>query len=167
MKLNDKRVKHGYAKRNSPTRLYKIWIGMRVRCNNPRYKYYGGRGISVCEEWNDFMSFQKWAYENGYKDDAKRGECTLDRIDSDKNYEPSNCRWVNMKVQSNNRRNWGTDTHNHEMIKWTFNGETHTVQEWSEKTGIPNRVLRARKHKGWSIERLLTTPQTKTKESNV
>ena len=85
----------------------------------------------------------------------------LDRIDVNKNYEPSNCRWVDSKVQAQNRRMWGTDTHNHEMITWEFNGEIHTVAEWSEITGIKAKVLRSRKHKGWDMERLLTTPQMK------
>lgn len=160
MKL-DKRFKHGYAKRNSPARLYNVWKNMKTRCNNPNckeYKYYGQRGINVCDEWKEFQNFQEWAYNNGYDENAKRGECTLDRIDVDKDYSPSNCRWVNSKVQANNRRNWGTDTHNREMITWAFKGETHTIFEWSEITGISARVLRSRKHHGWSMERLLNTP---------
>ena len=166
----DKRYKHGCARRNGSTRLYKVWRNMKVRCDNPNckeYKYYGGRGISVCEEWNDFIEFQKWAYANGYDENAKRGECTLDRIDVNKNYEPSNCRWVNMKVQCNNRRLWGTNTHNHKMITWTYKGETHTVREWSEITGIDNKILRTRKHKGWNIERILTTPPMRNKENDI
>ena len=161
MKLNDKRYKHGYAKRNSVTRLYKIWTDMRTRCNNPNsknYEYYGKRGISVCSEWDDFEVFQKWAYSNGYKDDAKRGECTLDRIDVNGNYKPSNCRWINMKTQCQNRRKWGTQTHNRPLITWDYKGETHTIAEWSEITGIDGKVLRSRKHDGWDMERILTTP---------
>ena len=161
MKLNDKRYKHGYAKRNSVTRLYRIWTDMRTRCNNPHsknYEYYGKRGISVCSEWDDFEVFQKWAYSNGYKEDAKRGECTLDRIDVNGNYKPSNCRWVNMKTQCQNRRKWGTQTHNRPLITWNYKGETHTIAEWSEITGIDGKVLRSRKHDGWDMERILTTP---------
>ncbi len=164
MQDDDKRFKHGCAKRNSQTRLYHVWKNMKVRCNNPHskeYKYYGQRGISVCEEWNDFKNFREWAYANGYDEKAERGKCTLDRIDVNKNYEPSNCRWVDSKVQAQNRRMWGTDTHNHEMIIWEFNGETHTIAEWSKITGINAKVLRSRKHKGWDMERLLTTPQMK------
>lgn len=89
------------------TRLYTVWEGMRSRCNNPNsayYTYYGGRGIRVCIEWDDFMNFHDWAMQNGYEPSAKHGECTLDRIDVNGNYEPSNCRWVDMKTQLKNRR---------------------------------------------------------------
>lgn len=92
----------------SRSRLYGVWSGMRHRCNNKnasKYNFYGGRGISVCDEWNNsFENFYQWAMENGYDENAKRGDCTLDRIDTNGNYEPSNCRWVDMKIQSNNTR---------------------------------------------------------------
>lgn len=90
-------------------RLYKVYCNMKDRCNNANggnYRYYGGRGIRICQEWlDDYMSFKRWAYENGYDDKAEFGKCTLDRIDVDGDYCPDNCRWVDMKVQSNNRRN--------------------------------------------------------------
>ena len=92
------------------TRLYKVWLSMNNRCDNPNcktYKYYGGRGISICEEWRDFGNFQKWSMENGYDPTAKRGVCTIDRIDNNGNYEPTNCRWVSMKVQRQNSRKKG------------------------------------------------------------
>lgn len=85
------------------TRLYRIWKGMKSRCyypNNDNYDYYGGRGIEICEEWRDnFEEFRNWALQNSYNDDL-----SIDRIDVDGNYEPSNCRWVDWKTQCNNRR---------------------------------------------------------------
>ena len=89
------------------TRLYMVWKGMNARCRNPNhitYHNYGGRGIKVCDEWLDFSVFEKWALENGYDETAKRGKCTIDRIDVNGDYEPSNCRWVDQKTQMNNCR---------------------------------------------------------------
>lgn len=92
----------------SGTRLYNVWYKMLTRCYNPksnRYKYYGARGIKVCSEWeHDFGAFQRWALAHGYDENAKRGDCTLDRIDNDDNYCPDNCRWVDLTVQNNNKR---------------------------------------------------------------
>lgn len=129
----------------SNTRLSRIWRGMKDRCCNPKskiYKHYGGRGITVCDEWKDsFESFYEWAMSNGYSD-----ELSIDRINNDGNYEPLNCRWVDDKHQCNNRRS------NHVI---TYNGETHTLQEWAEKCGVEHTTLLRRIRKGLSIVEVL------------
>ena len=119
--INDSiRKSSAYGEKVGTTRLYHIWSAMKGRCKNPhdaRYHRYGGRGISVCEEWSeDFGSFRKWALENGYDDSL-----TIDRIDNDGCYEPSNCRWVTQKQQSNNRST---------NIKITIGNSTRTLKEW-------------------------------------
>ena len=134
--------------RNKGTRLYSIWSGMKTRCYNPNatyYNEYGGRGIKVCDEWKEnFLSFKQWAIDNGYRDDL-----TIDRVNNDKNYEPNNCRWVTMEVQGNNRRS---------NFIITCNGESHTLSEWSKKTGIKVITLWDRINLlGWPIEKALTT----------
>lgn len=92
----------------SKTRLYRVWRGMKTRVYNPKnekYPVYGGRGIGMCEEWRDsFEAFKAWADDNGYDENAEFGECTIDRIDVDGDYEPANCRWVSLKVQAGNKR---------------------------------------------------------------
>lgn len=119
------------------TRLNNIWNSMKQRCNNSNdknFNYYGGRGIKVCKEWldkeNGMINFYNWAMVNGYKENL-----TIDRIDVNGDYEPSNCRWVTQKVQSNNTRA------NHYI---TYNNETHTIAEWSEILGINRYTLYTR-----------------------
>lgn len=102
----DCNLRHGHNRSVSvgrPDRIYRIWIGMKSRCNNPNdtgYSYYGSRGISVCDSWNDdFASFYEWAMAHGYTDDL-----TIDRINVDGDYEPCNCRWIPMVEQARNKR---------------------------------------------------------------
>lgn len=130
------------------TRLYKIWVGIKDRCynsNSYNYENYGERGILVCDEWNSsYESFRDWAMCNGYSDSL-----TIDRVDYDGDYEPSNCRWTDVKTQANNRRT-------NRFI--TFKGETHTISEWGEITGIKPNTIRMRLDSyGYTIEQALST----------
>lgn len=108
------------------TRLYRIWRGMKTRCSvvdETHYPYYGGRGITVCEEWqNSFETFRDWALANGYRDDL-----SIDRIDVNGNYCPENCRWETAMQQGRNRRN---------NVFYEISGNAHTVPEWSRISGI-------------------------------
>lgn len=127
------------------TRLYNIWLNMKQRCSNPKashYEYYGGKGVSVCEEWKkSFSTFRDWALSNGYEDGL-----TIDRIESDKDYCPENCRWVtHLKQMSNTTRN----------VMLTYQGETHSLSEWSRIVGVPYGTLKSRLRYGWSVERML------------
>jgi hypothetical protein len=128
---------------------------MRRRCYTPtdtNYKFYGARGISVCEDWGRFEPFREWAYQNGYFE-AERGKCTLDRIDPNGNYEPLNCRWISQKEQVNNtRRN----------VFLSYNGETLTIKQWAEKLGICYGTLQWRYQKGWKVEQILSQENHKT-----
>ena len=135
--------KHGESK----TRLFKIWTSMHERCERTKHKYfkdYGGRGIKVCDEWFDYISFAEWARANGYADDL-----SIDRIDTNGNYEPSNCRWATEKEQHNNKRS------NHIV---EYKGERYTLTQLSEKVGIGKTTLRERLKMGWSVKDAVEKP---------
>lgn len=136
--------KHGLKN----TRLFSIWSNMKTRCYNSNathFKYYGNKGIKICEEWRDnFKNFYHWSMENGYSDDL-----TLDRIDVNGNYEPGNCRWATAKEQANNT------TRN---VIISINGESKTLMEWCEYYEINYKTVRDRLKRGWLIEKALKYP---------
>lgn len=139
--------KHGHAPKYEKRSLtYNCWKDMRKRCNNPnatRYERYGGRGIKVCERWNSFENFL-----------ADMGEAgpgmSMERIDYDGNYEPSNCKWIPRARQSSNRSM---------CRKITFNGETKNLADWERDLGLYKGAIFSRESYGWPIEKILTTPR--------
>jgi len=119
---------------------------MIMRCHNPNstaYAHYGGRGISVCEEWREYLPFAEWAKSNGYHEGL-----TIDRIDANGDYCPENCRWATFKEQANNKTN-------NRYI--TYLGETKTMSQWSEIVGVDPGTIAFRLDNGWSVEKALTT----------
>jgi len=147
-------LKHGDNIKGKRTRLYQTWAGMKSRCFNPKnkkYKYYGGRDITIYEKWkSDYTVFREWALANGYKDNL-----TIDRIDNNGNYCKSNCRWATDTEQQRNTRR------NHSV---TYNGKTQCIAAWAEEYGINDGTLRSRLRLGWSIEKALTTPVKKRRK---
>lgn len=137
-------------------RLYQVWAGIKARCNNKnhtRYKNYGGRGISMCDEWaNSYATFKEWAVENGYDPTAQYGKCTIDRIDNNGNYEPTNCRWTGMDIQNKNKRP------RQNITRITYGGLSLSIIEWSKKTGVSSGAIRERLRRGWSASDTLTIP---------
>jgi len=141
------KTKHGQTIDGKIARLYRIWQGMKERCLYPSqtsYKNYGGKGVKVCKEWLDFSVFREWAVANGYNDNL-----SIDRIDSNGNYEPSNCRWV---TKTNQARN---NSHN-TMIE--IEGKTKCLAEWCEIYGISHKTVGSRIKRGWEPIKALTTP---------
>lgn len=144
----EKHTKHN----KSNTKLYRVWASMRERCSSTSCKgfvYYGARGVTVCDDWNNsFQAFYDWATSSGYAEGM-----SIDRIDVDGNYEPSNCRWVSTNIQANNKKN---------NVRVEYNGESRTVSEWASILGIEYRTLWMRLRRGWSVEKAFQTP---TKEA--
>lgn len=143
-----KKIKHGFSNKE---RLYNIWKGMRQRCNNPNnpsYEHYGGRGISICDEWNDYANFRNWAYANCYDDTL-----SIDRINNDGNYDPTNCRWVNNEVQTNNQSK-------NRMIE--YNGCKYTMSQLAKELGLSYSSMQHRIERGWIIERIVNQKQRKS-----
>lgn len=133
---------HGLAH----TRLNSIWKSMRKRCLNPNsssYESYGGRGITICEEWkNDCRCFYDWAIANGYADNL-----TIDRIDNNKGYSPENCRFATMREQANNTR------HN---VFLEFEGNKMTIAQWAREINVNISTVWARIKRGCPIEAILS-----------
>lgn len=137
---NRQRLHETHTKGNfTNTRLYHTWENMKARCYNPKhpeYKNYGDRGIKVCDEWKqDFLKFREWALNNGWNEEHSKLEISLDRIDVNGNYEPSNCRWSTYDIQVNNQRR---------SRRWEYQGVKYTLLEISEKFGINHMALRSR-----------------------
>lgn len=138
------KYKHGMAK----TKIYDIWSAMKSRCSNPNFKEYsnyGGRGITVCDEWRySFEKFRDWSIENGYKEGL-----TIDRIDVNGNYCPENCRWATRYEQNRNKR---------DNRFLTLNGRKMVLKDWSIELGIKYSTLSNRISSGWTDEEVLTIP---------
>lgn len=145
--VRQRNTSHGESRSSE----YSIWAGMKARCYNPKatyYENYGGRGISVCEHW--LHSFENFLSDMGKRPSPKH---TIDRIDNDKNYEPTNCQWITRAEQNRNQRS---------NIKITYQGETKNLSEWSKITGISFSGLKQRLFVlHWPIEKSLTTPVTR------
>lgn len=127
--------------------LYRHWCAMRSRCkctSDGSYGIYGGRGIGICEEWDDYVKFRSWSHENGY-----RLGLSIDRIDCNGNYTPSNCRWATHKEQARNRRN---------NVQLRAFGEEKCIASWAEdhRCSVGETVLRKRVSAGWDLENAIT-----------
>lgn len=132
------------------SRIYHIWCTMKARCSRETssgYDKYGARGIKVCDEWESFAPFYEWAIANGYSDNL-----SIDRIDNDGNYEPSNCRWATAKEQANNTRN---------TVRYKLNGKLYSAYELSQMSGVPQKLINSRIRKGWAVKDAAYTPKGK------
>jgi hypothetical protein len=142
--------KHGKSK----SLIYKVWRGIKSRCYNKNtecYHRYGGRGITMCQEWtgeNGFQNFYDWSICNGYKEEVgkKRNKLTIDRIDNNGNYEPSNCHWVYDKEQQNNKSS---------NVFLSFNGQAKTIQQWADEYGLNYHFIKNKLKNGMDIGEII------------
>lgn len=138
--------RNGCVRNLSKTRIHRIWSDMKRRCTNPKrqfYYRYGGRGIRVCKEWEDsFLAFYDWSMANRYSDSL-----SIDRINNDGNYEPSNCRWVTSRDQFFNK----SDT----IPSIIYNQRTQTLKEWASELNVSYHTLFSRYQRGWQTEKIL------------
>jgi hypothetical protein len=143
MKRRKKRERHGAT----GTHLYQAWENMRMRCQNKRLPNYGGRGITFDPAWKSFLAFKAWADANGYQESL-----TLDRLDVNGNYSPSNCRWADVRQQARNKRN---------TLWIEYQGKRLCLTDWAELTGIHKNTLKARFRKGLPPDLLFAEPEEK------
>lgn len=135
------------------SKAFSVWGNMKDRCSNPNspnFKNYGGRGIIVCDRWRD-------SFKNFYEDMGDPNGLTLERIDVNGNYEPSNCKWDTPKNQARNRTN---------NVLYTYDGKTKCASEWCEEINMPTSTFINRINRGWSIDKVIETPIRKIKKIN-
>ena len=146
--LRKRATTHGTTAGGQKNRLYFIWKSMRMRCNcqsDKAYKNYGGRGIKVCDEWNDYLVFKSWSLNNGYSDDL-----TIERININKGYSPDNCKWIPLKDQCLNKQN---------TIWVVYKGQRKPLKVWCGELGLKyEKITQRLKPLGWSVERAFETP---------
>lgn len=143
-----KKITHHRANKE---RLYNTWKCMRQRChnpNNPSYPHYGGKGVKICEDWQEYIGFRTWALSNGYSD-----ELSIDRIDVNGDYCPENCRWVDDKVQMNNQ------SRNRKIF---FDGKQYTMSQLADKLGLSYSAIQHRIERGWDIDRIAHQKQRRS-----
>jgi len=148
-RARDAHMKHGYNKKGSCTKEYNSWLHMLSRCYNTKnksYRYYGGRGIKVCDEWKDFRKFIE---DMG---DCPKDKESIDRIDNNGDYTPENCRWADRSEQNNNKNS---------NVFITHNGETLTITEWAKRLGTNDCTIRGRIRRGWKVEDAVSLPVKK------
>ena len=139
---------HNYLHGKSKSALYQMWKSMLYRCESPKniaYKFYGARGITVCDEWHNFSVFEKWV-----KETKPNADYTIERIDVNKGYYPNNCTWIPLNKQANNRRS---------CVMITYNNDTHNLMEWCKLLNLDYKRVHNRMYKlGWTFEKAISTP---------